>query len=123
MKKTLLLLTTALFSVGAMAQTEIKIGDIDKHIGDSVKICAKVTGGVFLSRNESLLTFINVGGDYPNAPLTLVIRPLVRKTYTGEENPETFYKGKDVCIYGRLSVYKGKTQIEVHDKAQIVLAK
>lgn len=105
-------------TVVAFCQTEIKIEDINTHIGDSVKICAKIHGGIFLMRTGNKPTFLNVGGDYPANPLTLVIWPDVRQTYT--ENPETFYKNKVVCIYGKLVLYKEKPQIVIANKNQIV---
>jgi hypothetical protein len=120
MKKLCFLLLATLFCGSIFAQTEIKIEDIKNHIGDSVKICAKIYGGVFLGRTDNKPTFLNVGGDYPNAPLTVVIWPPVRATYAGQENPETYYKGKTVCIYGKLVLYKEKPQIVIEDKKQIV---
>ena len=34
--------------------------------------------------------------------------------------PEEFYKGKEVCITGKIELYKDKPQIVVTSKSQIV---
>jgi hypothetical protein len=34
--------------------------------------------------------------------------------------PEEFYKGKEVCITGKIELYKDKLQIVVTSKSQIV---
>ena len=35
-------------------------------------------------------------------------------------SPEEFYKGKEVCITGKIELYKDKPQIVVTSKSQIV---
>jgi hypothetical protein len=62
----LLLSATITFS-----QTTIKLEEISKHVGDSVKVCGKVYGIRYLEQSENSLTFINIGGSYPNQLLTV----------------------------------------------------
>ena len=64
-------------------------------------------------------TFLNVGGTYPNNPLTVVIWADVRKTF--EEKPEEFYKEKTVCIFGKITLFKDKPQIVLYNKNQLAL--
>jgi len=118
MKKATLLLIGLCCSIAAFCQTEIKLDDISKHVGDSVKVCAKIYGGIFLERAKDTPTFLNVGGAYPNNPLTVVIWGDVRKTF--EEKPEEFYKDKAVCIFGKVTLYKDKPQIVLYNKNQLV---
>ena len=109
----------ALLYSTASAQKEISITDLGQHVGDSVTVCTKIYGGIFLDRSKDSLTLLNAGDAYPNAPLTLVLRIQARKSF--KEVPESFYKGKDVCISGRIVLYKDKPQIELYDEKQIVL--
>ena len=102
-------------SVSSFAQTEIKIDDVKNHVDDSVKVCTKIFGGKFLESNS--LTLLNAGASYPNSPLTIVIRGDARKEFN---NPEEYYKGTDVCITGKIVLYKDKPQIEITSKSQIV---
>jgi hypothetical protein len=99
------------------AQQEIKIEDLNNHIGDSVKVCTKIFGGIYLDRSKGTPTFLNAGAAYPDAPLTLVIWGEARKKF--KEAPEVFYKDKEVCINGTIVLYKGKPEIILHDEKQI----
>ena len=114
MKRITTTIVILLITLSASSQTEIKLEDINKHIGDSVKICAKVYGGIYLERSKGTPTFLNVGGNYPNSPLTIVIWEDVRKSFT--EKPEEFYKEKNVCVTGKLELYNNKPQIVLKNK-------
>ena len=119
MKQTFLLLVALCCTMAAVAQTEIKLEDVSKHVGDSVKVCGKIYGGIFLERAKDTPTFLNVGGTYPNNPLTIVIWADTRKTL--DQKPEEFYKDKNVCIFGKITLYKDKPQIVIYNKNQLVL--
>jgi hypothetical protein len=118
MKKATSLVIAILFSFASFAQTEIKLEEVGKHVGDSVKVCAKIYGGIFLDRSKDTPTFLNVGGAYPNNPLTIVIWADLRKAF--EQKPEEFYKDKNVCIYGKVTLFKDKPQIVLYSKNQLV---
>ena len=119
MKKTWLIICALLSATMINAQQEIKIEDLDKHTGDSVTVCTKIYGGVFLERSKDSPTLLNAGGIYPNAPLTLVIWLDTRKQF--KEVPEVFYKDKEICVTGKITLYKEKLQIVIYDEKQIVL--
>ena len=120
MKQTLLLLIGLFCSIAAFCQLEIKLDDVGKHVGDSVKVCGKIYGGIFLERVKDTPTFLNVGGTYPNNPLTIVIWADLRKEF--EQKPEEFYKDKTDCIFGKITLYKDKPQIVLYNKSQLVLS-
>jgi micrococcal nuclease len=40
-----------------------------------------------------------------------------------KEAPDSFYKDKNVCITGRIKLYKGKPEIEIYDEKQIEVGK
>ena len=117
--KIICFLLSTFISVAAFAQTEIKMEEINKHVGDSVKICTKIYGGIYLDKSKETLTLINVGGNYPNTPLTPVISRELRKEY--ETAPEEMYKNKQVCIIGKVELFREKPQIKILSKSQIVL--
>ena len=118
MKKLALVLFIAFASAKAFSQTTIDIKDAAKHIGENVTICSKVFGGKYL--DQSGITFLNVGGNYPDALLSIVIKGDDRKKF--KDAPEVAFKDKNVCITGTLIDYKGKPEIAVTDPAQIKLA-
>jgi hypothetical protein len=119
MKKALLAATAVLFSLIASSQQEIKIEDVGKHVGDSVKVCTKIYGGIYLERSKGTPTLLNAGAAYPESPLTLVIRADARAQF--KNPPEIFYKDKQVCIAGKVELYKEKPQIVVYAESQIVV--
>jgi hypothetical protein len=119
MKKAASLVIALICSLASFAQTAIKLEDAGKHVGDSVKVCAKIYGGIFLDRSTGTPTFLNVGGLYPNNQLTIVIWADLRKEF--EQKPEEFYKDKNVCIFGKITLFKDKPQIVLYSKSQLVV--
>lgn len=95
--------------------------ELNQHTGDSVKVCTKIFGGIYLDRSKGAPTLLDAGGKYPDALLTLFIGQETRKQF--KEAPESFYKDKDVCITGRVKLYKGKPEIEIYDEKQIEVGK
>jgi len=44
-----------------------------QNLGETVIVCTKIFGGKYLENAKDAPTFLNAGGNYPNAPLTIVI--------------------------------------------------
>ena len=108
-----------LLTISAKAQKEISIDSLRQHIGDSVKVCAKIYGGIFLDRSTDSNTLLNAGGSYPNSPLTILIKMNARQQF--KNPPEVFFKDKEVCVTGKIILYKDKPEIVVYEEKQIVL--
>jgi DNA/RNA endonuclease YhcR with UshA esterase domain len=91
--------------------------DIAKHIGEHVTVCDKV----YTARlNEgSNITLLNLGGNYPNQTVTIMIKGEDRSKF--KEQPEVYYKGRTVCVSGTVIEYKGKPEIVVTDPALLKL--
>jgi hypothetical protein len=119
MKKIWFVSAAILLAFAASAQKEISIDSLSLHVGDSVTVCTKIYGGIYLDRSNGTPTLLNAGGAYPNAPLTILIREDARKKFTNP--PEVFYKDKDVCISGKIILYKEKPEIVLYDEKQIVV--
>ena len=101
----------------AYSQKTIKLEDVGKHVGDSVKVCGKVYGIRYFEQSKNSPTLINIGGAYPNQLLTVVIWGDVRNKF--EKTPEELFRDKDVCVTGKIELYKGKEQVLVREKEQI----
>jgi len=113
--KTPFVLTLLLFiSSFSFAQTIIKLEDVSKHIGDSVTVCGNVSGVRFLETAKNTPTFINLGQAFPNHTLTIVIWSDVRKQF--ETAPEVLFKDKEVCVTGRIELFREKPQIVLRRK-------
>jgi len=118
MKKLLTFAAIAL-TTAAQAQTKIKIEELSAHIGDSVTVCTTIYGGKFLDRSNNTPTLLNAGAAYPNSPLTLVIWADARAKF--KTPPEEMYKGKAVCISGKVILFKEKPEIVIYSEDQLVL--
>jgi len=115
--KYLILSVLTSITLTAIAQTEIKIQDVKNHIGDSVKLVAKIYGGKYFESSQRTPTFLYVDENYPKAPLTLVIWGDIRRQFNVA--PETSYTGKNVTITGKIVLYKNRPEIIITDPKQI----
>lgn len=118
MRSILVLLFLALTSI-SHAQTEVNATTIREHIGDSVKYCGKVVTARLMDRMNNAPAFLNIDGAYPNQVFTVVIWKQAREKFA--EKPETFYLDKNVCIYGKVELFKEQMQIVVRSESQIVV--
>ncbi|WP_432798019.1 hypothetical protein [Poriferisphaera sp. WC338] len=88
-----------------------------------IQLCRTITidGTVIRSRNIGGLTFLNFSEDWKNDFTVVVFQDAYADTPTGDP---TYYNDKTVRITGRVSMYRGKTQIEIRDGSKIkVIAK
>ena len=118
MHKTLLsILICSILCLHGNAQQKITLAEVNKHIGDSVIICGKISGGKFLDAAKNQPTFLNMGAAYPNQLLTIVIWGNTRKLFSYK--PEEHLKDKNICVTGRIEVFKEKPQIVVQQVSQV----
>ena len=108
MQNYLLIIGLFLFSNILFSQTQIPIDSVSAYIGQHVKVCDKVVG-TFVTKGEKPVTYLNLGADYPNNKLTIVIfhKDLINFPIT----PSDHFKGMNVCVIGEISTYKDKVQI------------
>jgi len=118
MKKTGLTLVILFVAAISFAQTSIKLDEVTKHTGDSVTVCGKVSDLRYFENSNKQPTFLNIGDKYPNQQLTVVIWGETRKLFTS--NVEEM-KGKEICITGRIILYKEKPEIVIDNPGQIVI--
>ena len=100
------------------AQTAIKLEEVSKHIEDSVIVCGIVDDMRYFENSKNQPTFLNIGGKYPNQLLTVVIWGVVRNQFTGSVED---LKGKQVCITGRIILFKEKPEIVIGQPGQIAV--
>ena len=117
MKKSLFTTLLILSASLAFSQLEIKVEDAAKHEGDSVKICTRIYGAKYFENSNRTPTLLNAGAKYPDAPLTLVIFGENRPAF--KNKPEEFYVDKNICITGKILIYKGKPEIILTKEDQI----
>lgn len=120
MKNFLVILCPLFFCASlTQAQDTIRIEDIAKHKGDSVTVCAKVYGGIFLDKGKNQPTFLNLGAPYPNHLLTVVIWKTERHFF--KKPPETALINREICITGRVIDYNSKPEIVFRKPEQMTI--
>ena len=113
MKKIIAIAIACFIGTTAFCQSKISIDSVSAHVGDSVTVCSKVYGIKSLEK----ITFINLGAEYPNSPLTVVILADNRSHFP--QPVETMFDNKNICVTGTIKEYKGRDEIEVYNPAQI----
>jgi hypothetical protein len=102
------------------AQEIIPIDSVSIYIGKTVTVCDTVAG-TFVTKGEKPVTYLNLGADYPNTKLTIVIfqKDLQHFSFV----PSDHYKNMNVCVSGEIGVYKERPQIVVMSPTQIEIKK
>ena len=118
MKKITVFLFSLFIVASATAQTSIKLEDVSKHIGDSVTVCGKVADMRYFENSKNKPTLINMGAKHPNGLLTLVIWENARALFTTKVED---LLEKEICITGRIILYKEKPEIIIEKPEQIVV--
>ncbi len=98
------------------AQNVIPLDSVIQYEGQTVTICAKVQG-TFKTKNNTIM--LNFGKPYPEQTFTVVIfaQNLTNFSYV----PETFLKNKEICVTGKVKLYKGSPEIIVKKEEEIQL--
>lgn len=107
-----LLLATAL-SLGQKTLTTTEAKD---HIGEQATVCGKVVSTHWATSSRGSPTFLNFDEPYPNQIFTLVIWGSDRSKFG---DPETAYRGKRICVSGKIGAFKGVPEIVANELAQV----
>lgn len=86
------------------------------HIGEKATVCGLVASTHYASSSKGEPTFLNLGEAYPNHVFTAVIWGDNREQF---DEPEVQYKGKSICVTGKIKSYRGVAQIILYSKKQI----
>jgi DNA/RNA endonuclease YhcR with UshA esterase domain len=105
----------SLIAPSANAETIIADSEAAQHVGQAVSVEGTITK-VFKSKNGN--TFLDFGGDYPN--VTFVVWVPQDAPEAADPNLATL-EGKKVKILGTIQLYRGKPEIKVSAKEQIVV--
>jgi hypothetical protein len=116
MKKIFTLLAFIGFVQFCNAQT-LTPEEAAKHVGDNVKVCGKIFGGRFFETSNNSPTLLNMGAAFPASPITIMITLDVRNKLGYV--PEQQLKEKNICVTGKVELFKGKPEIVVSDMAQL----
>ena len=103
----------ALAAASAHAETIIAAADAPKHVGETVTVEGTVSAVHTDSRSG--VTFIDMGGRYPDQAFTGVILKVDASKFPNVES----LTGKVVDMTGPVHDFKGKPETVLNDPAQI----
>lgn len=112
---TALIFASWLIPAPTSAENVVSDSEAAQHVGQAISVEGTITK-VFKSKNGN--TFLNFGGNYPD--VTFVV-------WIPEDAPEAAdpglvsLQGKKVKVSGTIQLYRGKPEIKVNTKEQIVV--
>jgi hypothetical protein len=103
------------------AQTKkIPATEAKDHIGDRATVCGKVASTHYAKSSKGEPTLLNLDEPYPKEVFTILIWGSDREKFGAAENE---YKGLQVCVTGKITIYRGKPEIVASERGQIEIQK
>ena len=106
-------------STSVAQQEYINPIDAHKYIGAEKTVCGTVASATYAVRSKGRPTFLNLDQPYPKQIFTVVIWGSDRNKF--KNPPDTFFKGKRICVTGIIEDYRGKPEIIVRGPDQIIV--
>jgi hypothetical protein len=100
----------------ALAQKRLTPAEAKEHFGETATVCGDVVSTRYAATTKGQPTFLNLDKPYPNQIFTIVIWGNNRSKFG---TPEDDYKGKRICVSGKITAYAGLPEIVVDDPKQI----
>src|ERR1017187_10508918 len=92
----------------------ISAADAGNYIGKNVKVCSEVNG----VKQLTSVSFLDLGANYPNNPLTIVVFARDMEKFTSGLE---IYDHKKICVTGTIREYKGKPEIIITSPQEITV--
>jgi hypothetical protein len=105
------------FSISCYSQKEIKVEEAKGNVGDTVKVCTKISDTNFEETTKGSPTYLFTSSHNPNATLTFIIWGDKRKFF--DYKPEKDLKEREVCVTGRVDLLKDKPVIIIDKQSQV----
>lgn len=118
MKQVCILVVALFTTLLSHSQSTIKLEEVSKHIGDSVRVCGKIYSGRWLRGSDGRPTLLNMGALYPHQLLTVVVWGKDRIRFDYE--PEYELVEREVCLTGKIELHNGKPQLVLYRKEQVI---
>ena len=98
------------------AQKKLTAADAKEHFGETATVCGEVVSARYAQSSKGHPTFLNLDKPYPKQIFTVVIWDVNRSKFG---KPEEDYKGKQICVSGKITAYAGLPEMIVSDPKQI----
>lgn len=104
---------------GVACDYSISSSEAAAHIGEQATVCGPVADSRYAATSNGRPTFLNFNFPHPNHTFTVVIWGDDRGSFPS--SPETYYRGKSVCVSGLIGVHQGKPQIVARSGSQLAM--
>jgi DNA/RNA endonuclease YhcR with UshA esterase domain len=111
----LALMLAPILAAPAFSQKKLSATEAKDHIGETATVCGSVVSTRYAASTKGQPTFLNLDKPYPNQIFTVVIWGSNRRKF-GE--PEVEFRGKRICVGGKIAEYRGVPQIVAEDPQQ-----
>ena len=112
-----LIIIAALVCIAFAQEQSIASDKAIDYVGEYVTVCGEVVSAHFASRSRGKPTFLNIDEPYPQQTFTVVIWGNNRNNFGGD--PKNTLLWKDVCVTGRIEIFRGVAQITAKSSDQI----
>ena len=99
-----------------LLSSEYSVHMAQNHIGEKATVCGVVVSSHYASSSNGEPTFLNLDEAYPNHVFTAVIWGDNREQF---DEPEVTYRGKNICVTGKIKSYRGIAQIILYSQSQV----
>jgi DNA/RNA endonuclease YhcR with UshA esterase domain len=99
-----------------LAQKKLAASEAKDHFGETATVCGEVVSARYAASSKGEPTFLNLDKPYPSQIFTVVIWGENRSKFG---KPEEDYKGKRICVSGKISAYAGSPEIIATEPKQI----
>jgi DNA/RNA endonuclease YhcR with UshA esterase domain len=106
----------ALVALPARAQHHFTASEARTHVGETATICGEVVSTRFAASAKGHPTFLNLEKPYPGQIFTIVIWGEDRSKFG---TPEKTYRGKHLCVTGRIRDYRGMPEVIATERGQL----
>jgi hypothetical protein len=107
-----------LLALPTFAQKKYSPSQAKEHFGETATVCGEVVSTRYADSTKGQPTFLNLDKPYPNQVFTVVIWGNNRSKFG---IPENDYKGKHICITGKITAYAGLPETVADDPKQIAV--
>ena len=100
-----------------LGKNGVKWNDAKHHIGEYQTVCGPIKNTNYVSQSSGKPTFLDMGNSYPNSNrVTIIVWGKNRYKFS---EPEKYYLNKNICVWGKLFLYKGIPNIEISSPSSI----
>ncbi len=115
MKQSLIIFISICFTQISFSQ-KVPLDSVINYEGKTITVCSKVQS-TYVTKGDKKTTYLNFGNPYPNTTFTVVIFEADLPNF--KNTPSEYLKDKNVCITGKVKIYKGKPEMIVNKEEQI----